>query len=53
MITPDQIKEAHAEMKSGADFPVYVQDLINLGGTDYRIYVKDGNTVYIPVIMGI
>ena len=27
MFTLDQIKEAHAKVKSGADFPGYVQEL--------------------------
>jgi uncharacterized protein YbcV (DUF1398 family) len=46
MFTLDQIKEAHAKVKSGADFPGYVQDLIKLGVTKYNTYVKDGNTAY-------
>jgi len=46
MFTIDQIKEAHAKVKSGADFPGYVQELIKLGVTNYSAYVKDGNTEY-------
>ena len=32
MFTIAQIKEAHDKVKSGADFPKYIQDLINLAG---------------------
>ena len=46
MFTLKQIKEAHAKVKSGADFPAYVQELIVLGITKYDIYVKDGHAVY-------
>lgn len=28
MFTLDQIKAAHNKVKSGADFPAYIQDLI-------------------------
>ncbi len=31
MFTIEQIKEAHAKVKSGADFPNYIHDLIILG----------------------
>ncbi len=44
--TIDQIKAAHAKVKSGADFPNYVQDLIKLGITHYDTYVRDGHTRY-------
>ena len=33
MFTIEQIKNAHAKVKSGADFPTYVQNLIKLGVT--------------------
>lgn len=46
MFTLDQIKQAHSKVKSGADFPQYVQDLIKLGIIHYNTYVKDGHTVY-------
>ena len=45
MFTIDQIKEAHSKVKSGADFPQYVQDLIKLGVIHYTTYVRDGHTV--------
>jgi uncharacterized protein YbcV (DUF1398 family) len=41
-----QIKDAHAKVKSGADFPAYVQYLIQLGVLAYDTFVTDGHTVY-------
>lgn len=46
MFTVDQIKAAHSKVKSGADFPAYVQDLIQLGVRSYDTYVEDGHTDY-------
>ncbi|HLP13373.1 MAG TPA: DUF1398 family protein [Flavobacteriales bacterium] len=46
MFTLDQIKSAHAKVKTGADFPAYVQDLIKLGVIGYETWVADGHTVY-------
>ncbi len=46
MFTLDQIREAHAKVKSGADFPHYVQDLITLGVKKYDIFVHDGHGEY-------
>jgi len=46
MFTIDQINEAHAKVKSGADFPNYIQDLIKLGVTGFETFVTDGHTVY-------
>lgn len=46
MFTIYQIKEAHSKVKSGADFPSYVQDLIKLGVIKYESYVSDGHTLY-------
>ena len=46
MFTIEQIKEAHSKVKSGADFPNYVQELIKLGVTSYETYVADGQTHY-------
>ena len=47
MFTIEQIKAAHAKVKSGADFPAYVQDLIELGVTGYKTYVTDGHTIFL------
>ena len=46
MFTIDQIKAAHEKVKSGADFPNYIQDLINLGVKGYDTIVKDGSVSY-------
>lgn len=41
-----EIEEAHSAVKSGADFPAYVQALIKLGVTKYDTFVSDGHTVF-------
>jgi uncharacterized protein YbcV (DUF1398 family) len=46
MFTLDQIKAAHSKVKSGADFPNYIQDIIALGVTFYHTFVADEHTVY-------
>jgi uncharacterized protein YbcV (DUF1398 family) len=46
MFTLEQIKAAHAKVKSGADFPSYVQELKTLGLLGYTQFVSDGHTVY-------
>ncbi len=46
MFTVEQIKEAHSKVKSGADFPAYIQDLKKLGVTYYETFVSDGHTDY-------
>ena len=46
MFTVEQIKAAHSKVKSGADFPKYIQELIGLGVTHYEAYVADGHTDY-------
>jgi uncharacterized protein YbcV (DUF1398 family) len=46
MFTIAQIKAAHAKVKSGQDFPNYIQDLIQLGVTSYQTHVNDGHTDY-------
>jgi uncharacterized protein YbcV (DUF1398 family) len=46
MFTIEQVKAAHAKVKSGADFPAYVQDLIRLDVKSYDIYVTDGHGEY-------
>jgi uncharacterized protein YbcV (DUF1398 family) len=49
MFTIEQIKEAHAKVKSGADFPNYIQDLIILGVKGYDTFVHDGHVEYYGV----
>ena len=46
MFTLEQIKAAHSKVKSGADFPKYIQDLINIGVMYYHTYVIDGHAEY-------
>ena len=46
MFTLNQIKEAHAKVKSGADFPKYIQELSQLGILEYTTYVSDGHTQF-------
>lgn len=46
MFTIEQITEAHSKVKSGADFPAYIQDLKKLGVTHYKTFVADGHTNY-------
>lgn len=46
MFSLDQIKYAHSKVKSGADFPAYIQDLKKLGVVYYETFVADGHTDY-------
>lgn len=46
MFTVQQIKEAHSKVKSGADFPKYMQDIIALGVTSFETFVFDNHTNY-------
>lgn len=46
MFTIEQIKAAHAKVKSGADYPNYVKDIILLGVTHYDNFVADGHAVF-------
>ena len=46
MFTINHIKAAHSKVKSGADFPNYIQDIIGLGVTGYETYVTDGHTLF-------
>ena len=47
MFTLSQIKETHQSIvKTGADFPRYVQAIVQLGVTSYETFVSDGHTVY-------
>ncbi len=49
MFTVEQIKTAHSKVKSGADFPAYIQDIKKLGVTFYETYVTDGHTDYFGI----
>ena len=46
MFTADQIKAAHSKVKSGADFPAYIQEIKTMGVTHYESYVIDGHIDY-------
>jgi uncharacterized protein YbcV (DUF1398 family) len=46
MFTVEQIKGAHSNVKSGADFPAYIKEIKSLGVTHYEAYVTDGHTDY-------
>ncbi|MEQ8809308.1 MAG: DUF1398 family protein [Imperialibacter sp.] len=46
MFTVEQIKAAHSKVKSGADFPSYIQEIKALGVTHYEAYVTDGHIDY-------
>ncbi|REC80026.1 phage envelope protein [Chryseobacterium elymi] len=44
--TIEQVKAEHQKVKSGADFPKYIQAIKNLGVSRYTVYVTDGSTQY-------
>lgn len=46
MFTASQIHEAGARIRSGADFPAYVQELKSLGVLRYETWVSNGKTVF-------
>lgn len=46
MFTLNEIKSAHSKVKSGADFPSYIQEMNLLGVTAYEHFVTDGHTLY-------
>ncbi|MGV8964277.1 MAG: DUF1398 domain-containing protein [Candidatus Saccharimonadaceae bacterium] len=46
MFSIEQIKQAHSKVKSGADFPKFIQDLRELGVITYESFVTDGHTDY-------
>ena len=46
MFTIEQIKQAHSKVKSGANFPNYIQELKVLGVLSYAHYVSDGHIKY-------
>lgn len=44
--TLDEIKLAHSKVKSGADFPSYIQELKKLGVNSYEHFLIDGHINY-------
>ncbi|MES2588427.1 MAG: DUF1398 family protein [Bacteroidota bacterium] len=49
MFTLEQIQNAHSKVKSGADFPAYIQDLKKLGLTHYESFVEDGHAEFFGI----
>ncbi len=47
MFTIEKIKQAHSKVKSGADFPAYIQEIKSLGVTGYEAFVTDGHINYL------
>lgn len=46
MFTVQQIEQAHERVKSGADFPKYIQEIKELGVLFFETWVSDSHTVY-------
>jgi len=46
MFTAQQLKDAHAKVKTGADYPAYADELRNLGVVSYDFLVADGSTTF-------
>jgi uncharacterized protein YbcV (DUF1398 family) len=46
MFTVEQIEQAHEKVKSGADFPKYIQEIKQMGVTAYETWVNDSHTEY-------
>ena len=46
MFTLDQLKESHSKVKSGADFPAYINDIRGMEVTHYVAFVNDGRIDY-------
>lgn len=46
MFTIQQIKTAHAKVKSGADFPGYIQEIKMIGVVAYEHFVSNGCIKY-------
>lgn len=46
MFTIEQIKHAHSKVQSGADFPLYIQEIKQLGVMYFETFVSNGQTNY-------
>ncbi|MES2416867.1 MAG: DUF1398 family protein [Bacteroidota bacterium] len=46
MFTVEQIRLAHEKVKSGADFPKYIQEIKEMGVTVFETWVNDSHTDY-------
>lgn len=47
MVTAEQIEQAYAKVWSGADVPVYIQEIKRPGVTSFETRVKDSHTEYV------
>lgn len=47
MFSIEDIQNVHSKVKSGNDFPAYIQDLKKLGVIRYETFVSDGRTIYL------
>lgn len=46
MFTVAQIEKAHENVKSGADFPKYIQEIKLMGVISFETWVSDSHTIY-------
>ena len=46
MFTVEQIQQAHQKVRSGADFPKYIQEIKAMGVTGFETWVVDSHTDY-------
>lgn len=46
MFTVEQINAAHDKVKSGVDFPAYIQEIRQMGVTAFQTWVSDSHTIY-------
>ena len=46
MFTVEQIELAHSKIKSGAEFPKYIQEIKEIGVTAFETWVIDSHTNY-------
>ncbi|MEO3405941.1 DUF1398 family protein [Mucilaginibacter sp. CAU 1740] len=46
MFTEQQLKAAHSKVKTGADFPAYINEIKGLGLLRYEFWVDNGRTIY-------
>lgn len=50
MFTVAAIEQAHEKVKSGADFPKYIQEIKAMGVLGFETWVKDSHTEYFGAI---
>lgn len=46
MFTKEQIETAHNKVKSGADFPKYVKEIMNIGVKSHEVVLSDGTWIF-------